>query len=98
MRQPVVRSAPKPDGGLGRQWAMSGRPAATRLNDTFDVLPIRPGKHTVHYFLIFGPIENDFVTSRAHSMKRSTTGLRVRFFTVTIATGHGRKGKSVCNS
>jgi len=25
-------------------------------------------------------VESDFVTSRAHSMKRSTTGLKVRFF------------------
>jgi len=29
---------------------------------------------------------NDAATSRAHARKRSTTGLRVRFFSVTIAT------------
>src|SRR6185369_14984109 len=34
-------------------------------------------------------------TSRAHSMKRSTTGLRVRFFRVTILTGHGRAGSLI---
>src|ERR1700731_4425195 len=38
------------------------------------------------------------VTSRAHSMKRSTTGLRVRFFSVTVLTGHGRTGKSTGNT
>ena len=40
----------------------------------------------------------DFETSRAHSMKRSTTGLSVRFFSVTIVTGHGRTGKSTGNT
>ena len=36
----------------------------------------------------------DFATSRAHSMKRPTTGVIVRFFCVKIATGHGRTGNS----
>jgi hypothetical protein len=27
-------------------------------------------------------------------MKHSTEGLNIRFFSVTIATGHGRTGKS----
>ncbi|MDP9204123.1 MAG: hypothetical protein M3P12_01545, partial [Gemmatimonadota bacterium] len=40
----------------------------------------------------------DFVTSRADCMKRSTTGLKVRFFSVTISTGHGRTDKSTGNS
>ena len=40
----------------------------------------------------------DFATSRAHSMKRSTTGLRVRFFNVKIATGQGRIGMSTASS
>jgi hypothetical protein len=30
-----------------------------------------------------------FVTARADYMKRSTTGLKVRFFSVTISTCHG---------
>jgi hypothetical protein len=34
------------------------------------------------------------VTSRAHSMKRSTTGLNVRFFNVMIPTGVVRSGRS----
>ena len=34
------------------------------------------------------------VTSRAHSMKRSTVGLSVLFLRVTMLTGHGRTGKS----
>src|SRR5712664_3499489 len=34
------------------------------------------------------------VKSRTCAMNRSTTGLNVRFFSVTIATGHGRTGKS----
>jgi|SRR5215467_1989591 len=41
-----------------------------------------------------GPAANDFATSRAHSMKRSTAGLKVRFFSVTTAVGQGRVGKS----
>jgi hypothetical protein len=36
----------------------------------------------------------EFATSRAHAMKRSTTGLKVRFFKVKIVTGHGRIGIS----
>ena len=40
----------------------------------------------------------DFVTSRAHSMKRSTTGLNVRFFSVTIVTAHGWTGQSTGNT
>ncbi len=31
-------------------------------------------------------------------MKRSTTGLKVRFFNVTTMTGHGRMGKSTGNA
>ena len=34
------------------------------------------------------------VKSRTCSIKRSTTGLKVRFFSVVITTGHGRAGKS----
>ena len=37
----------------------------------------------------FGLSLNDFATSRAHSTKRSITGLWVRFFNVVITTGHG---------
>jgi len=44
------------------------------------------------------PLAIDFATSCAHSMKRSTTGLNVRFFNVTIATGHGRAGRSTGNT
>src|SRR5205823_13800203 len=40
---------------------------------------------------------NDFTASRICSMKRSTTGFKVRFFSVRIATGHGRTGKSTDN-
>jgi hypothetical protein len=36
-----------------------------------------------------GRVSNDFATSRAHAMKRSTTGLSVRFLNVTTTTGHG---------
>ena len=36
----------------------------------------------------------DFATSRVHSMKRATTGLSVRFLSVTTLTGHGWAGKS----
>jgi hypothetical protein len=39
-----------------------------------------------------------FVTSRAHAIKRSTIGLKVRFFNMTIATGHGRTGRSIGNA
>ena len=42
---------------------------------------------------VCGPTEKEFVTSRAQLMKRSTTGLNVRCFNVTIVTGHGRDGK-----
>ncbi len=31
-------------------------------------------------------------------MKRSATGLSVRFFSVTMLTGHGRAGKSTGNT
>ena len=34
------------------------------------------------------------VKSRTCSMKRSTTGLKVRFFSVVMTTGHGRAGRS----
>jgi hypothetical protein len=44
--------------------------------------------------LLRGELAKDFATSRAHSIKRSTSGLNVRFFSVTIVTGHGRTGKS----
>ena len=40
------------------------------------------------------PPANDFATSWAHSMKRSTTGLKVRFFRVKITTSHGHDGIS----
>ena len=43
------------------------------------------------------PSTNDFVTSWAHSMKRSTTGLRVRFFSVTIATCIGGRVRLMHN-
>jgi hypothetical protein len=46
----------------------------------------------------FGLAAMDFATSRAQSMKRSTTGLKVRFFSVTIVTGHGRAGRSTANT
>jgi hypothetical protein len=42
-------------------------------------------------------LANDFTASRTYSMKRSTTGLKVRFFSVRIATGHGRTVKSTGN-
>jgi hypothetical protein len=35
-----------------------------------------------------------FATSRTHSTKRSTTGFKVRFFSVKIKRGHGQTGKS----
>src|SRR5262245_11886709 len=35
--------------------------------------------------LALGMPATDFLTSRAHSMKRSTAGFNVRFFSVTIA-------------
>jgi hypothetical protein len=40
----------------------------------------------------------DLTTSREHSMNRSTTGVKVRFFSVKITTGHGRIGKSSGNT
>jgi len=36
----------------------------------------------------------DLATSRAHTMKRSTIGLNVRFLRVMIVTGQARRGKS----
>jgi hypothetical protein len=39
-----------------------------------------------------------FETSRAHSMKRSTTGLSVRFFRVMIVTIHVAAGKPIDNA
>jgi len=45
-----------------------------------------------------GWIEIDFVTIRAHSMKRSTIGLNVRFFSVIITTGRGRAGSFMGNT
>jgi len=43
-------------------------------------------RHSAYLFnsYFFAPF--DPATSRAHSMKRSTTGLRARFFNVRIAT------------
>jgi hypothetical protein len=38
--------------------------------------------------------EKDAATCLAHSMKRSTTGLGVRFFKITAVTGQGRGGRS----
>jgi hypothetical protein len=38
------------------------------------------------------------VKSRRCPMKRSTTGLRVRFLSVTMLTGQGRAGKSTGNT
>ena len=38
---------------------------------------------------------NDFATSWAHAMNRSTTGLKVRCLSVTTTTGHGRVGKAI---
>jgi hypothetical protein len=43
------------------------------------------------------PLTKDFATSRAHSMKRSTTGLSIRFFNVRITTAHGSVGKPTGN-
>jgi hypothetical protein len=39
-----------------------------------------------------------FAISRAHCMKRSTTGLMVLFFNVRIDSGHGRIGKFTGNT
>jgi len=36
----------------------------------------------------------DLVKSRAHAIKRATTGLGVRCFNVVTKTGHGRAGRS----
>jgi hypothetical protein len=48
-----------------------------------------------------GPTPIDLATAWAHSMKRCTTGLKVRFFSVTITTGHAgeadRGGAGACN-
>ena len=44
--------------------------------------------------ITFGQVLNVLATSRVHSRKRSTTGLSVRFFSVTSATGHGRTGNA----
>jgi hypothetical protein len=46
-------------------------------------------RHGIYEFVF----AKGFVTSRAHSMKRSTTGLRVRFFSVKTTTRNGRAGK-----
>src|SRR5262249_58344262 len=45
------------------------------------------------YFLL----TNAFETSRAHSMKRPTTGLKVRYFNVMIVTRNERGGTSTGN-
>jgi len=52
------------------------------------------------YYLLLGRVRvlMDFATSRAESIKRPTTGLKVLFFNVTTMTGHGRIGKSTGNS
>src|SRR5262245_46416918 len=46
----------------------------------------------------FAGLANDFAASRVLSINRSTTGLRIRFFSVRIVTGHGRTGKSTGNT
>src|SRR5215510_14069743 len=56
------------------------------------------GRRTAHDLCGCGFPVIDFATSRAHSMKRSTTGLSVRCFSVTIVTAHGRTGKSTGNT
>src|SRR5216684_1304157 len=62
--------------------------------------PAAPEKFTDHVQRgYFCPVDlsrpvNDLATSRAHSMKRSTTGLNVRPFNVTMATGQALTGKS----
>src|SRR3954467_13928395 len=48
-----------------------------------------PGHDGCHFL-----IASDFVTSRAHSMKRSTRGFNVRFRGVTTTAGQGRCGRS----
>ena len=40
------------------------------------------------------PLASGFTTSRTQSMKACTAALRVRFFKVTMASGHGRVGNS----
>jgi hypothetical protein len=45
-----------------------------------------------------GVLAMTFTTSWGQAIKRSTTGLRVRFFTVKIMTGHGCGGRSTANS
>ena len=56
------------------------------------------GRRAAHDLCGCGFLVINFATSRAHSMKRSTTGLNVRFFSVTIVTAHGRTGKSTGNT
>ena len=56
------------------------------------------GRRPAHDLCRCGFLVIDFATSWAHSMKRSTTGLNVRFFSVTIVTAHGRTGKSTGNT
>src|SRR6266849_5877924 len=53
---------------------------------------------TIYRFGASRPSRIGRVKSRAHAMKRSATGLSVRFFSVTMLTGHGRAGKSTGNT
>jgi hypothetical protein len=48
--------------------------------------------------LLAGELILDFMTSRTQSIKRSATGLKLRFLSVMIETGHGRTGKSTRNA
>jgi hypothetical protein len=46
----------------------------------------------------FAAAAKGFATSRAQSTKRSTTGLKVRCFNVTIVTGHDLVGSLTGNA
>src|SRR5690242_18066986 len=61
-----------------------GRDRRTDANDPQETLSLCPRTDAP---LVLPEI--DFATSRAHSMKRSTTGLSVRFDSVTMLKGNG---------
>jgi len=52
----------------------------------------------IYRFRVGRPSRIGRVKSRAHSMKRLTTGLSVRFFSIAILIGHGLTGKSTGNT
>jgi hypothetical protein len=80
----MSRTLPKAEADPKRTFSRGERPKISNQQAAVEIRHI-----SKDYFAC----TNCFVTSRAHSTKRSTR-LKVRFFRVAIPTGHGRAGKS----